>query len=79
LWNQIEEGLKRKLRKAGIDSGHTYFWEEAMRAGVIGVDDIQRLTELRMIRNRQVHSSTLDRKEVEHAVDLAERVLSILA
>jgi hypothetical protein len=79
LWNQIEEALKSKLKKAGIDSGHTYYWEEAMRTGIIDAAGIQRLTELRMIRNRQVHSSTLDRKQVEHAVDLAEHVLSVIA
>ena len=38
-----------------------------------------RLTELRMIRNRQVHSSDIDRKEVEHAIYLAETLLSTLS
>ena len=46
-----------------------------MRAGLLSGDDIQKLTELRMIRNRQVHSSTLDRKQVEYAVGLAESLL----
>ncbi len=78
LWNQVEEVLKSKLNKAGIDRGHTFHWEEAMRAGIIDASVIHRLTELRMIRNRQVHSSTLDRTEVEHAVALAENVLSDL-
>jgi hypothetical protein len=78
LWNKIEETLKGKYAKAGIDRGHTFHWEMAMREGLLTGDDAQRLIELRMIRNKQVHSSDIDRKEVEHAVHLAETVLSAL-
>jgi len=78
LWNQIEETLKSTLKNAGIERGHTFFWEEAMQAGVLAMDDIQRLTELRMIRNSQVHSSKIDQREVEHAVHLAEILLAAL-
>jgi hypothetical protein len=74
LWNQIEEAVNRKLKKAGIER-HTFFWDEAIMARIFSVEDLQNLTELRMIRNREVHSSTLDRKKVEYAVDLAERLL----
>ena len=78
LWNQIQETIERKLKVAGIEHRHTFYWEEAMQAGVISGDDIRRLTELRMIRNTQVHSSDVDRKQVEHAVYLAETLLSAL-
>jgi hypothetical protein len=78
LWNQIEEALNRKLKEAGIDRGHTFFWEEAMKSGILKNDDIQSMTQLRMIRNQQVHSSTLDREQVGYAVGLAERLLSKL-
>ena len=78
LWNQIQETLEHRLKKAGIEHRHTFYWEEAMRAGVITEDDFRRLTELRMIRNTQVHSSNVDRKEVEHAILLAETLLSAL-
>jgi hypothetical protein len=78
LWNQIEETLKEKLRKAGIDRGHTFHWEEAMKAGVLESGDISRLTELRMMRNRQVHSTTLDPKETAYAVSIAEELLKKL-
>ena len=72
LWNQIEEALKEKLLKAGIDRGHTFYWEEAMKAGVVESSDISKLTELRMMRNRQVHSTTFDSKEIAYAINLAE-------
>jgi hypothetical protein len=75
LWNQIQEILESKLKKAGIEHRHTFYWEEAMQAGVILQEDIQRLTELRMIRNTQVHSSSIDMKQVEYAVHLAETLL----
>jgi hypothetical protein len=78
LWNQIEETVESKLTKAGIEHRHTFFWEEAMLNGVITGDEIRRLTQLRMIRNEQVHSSKIDRSEVEHAVHLAETLLSAL-
>jgi hypothetical protein len=78
LWNLIQEALEGKLKKAGIEHRHTFFWEEATLAGVITGDDIRRLTELRMIRNAQVHSSDIDRVEVERAVHLAETLLSKL-
>ncbi len=78
LWNEIEQMLEMKYKKFGIDRRHTHHWEEAMQAGLLASEDIQKLTELRMIRNRQVHSSTLDRKQVEHAVGLAEDVLKKL-
>ena len=78
LWNQIEEAFNRKLKKSGIERRHTFFWEEAMKSGVLSSDDVKGLTELRMIRNQQVHSSTVDRKQVDHAVDLAERLLTKL-
>lgn len=78
LWNKIEESFKGKLKNAGIDREHTFWPEEAMQSGVLSQDDIADLTELRKIRNTQVHSSTFDRKPVEYAVGLAERLLSKL-
>jgi hypothetical protein len=77
LWNQLEEAVKRKLKKLGIEP-HTSFWEEAIKSGIVSSEDLQSLIELRVIRNRQVHSSTLDRGQVEYAVGLAERLLSKL-
>lgn len=78
LWNKIEEAFNQKFKKAGIDRGQTYSWEESMQTGVLSADDVYKLTELRMIRNKQVHSSTLDRRQVEYAVGMAEQLLSKL-
>ncbi len=78
LWNQIEEQLAIALRKHGIERKHTFIWEEAIKGGLFDMQFVQHLTELRMIRNKEVHSSSLDRKQVEHAVELAEKVLAHL-
>ncbi|MDF1754672.1 MAG: hypothetical protein P1U89_17945 [Verrucomicrobiales bacterium] len=78
LWNKIEEAFNARLKKEGIDRGHTFFWEDAMKSGVLASEDIKSLTELRMIRNKNVHSSTLDVNQISYAVDLAEKLLEKL-
>ena len=78
LWNQIEELLSGALQKHGIERGHTYVWEEAIKRGLFDTGFVQNLTELRMIRNKQVHSSSLDPKQVAYAVDLAQQLLKRL-
>ena len=78
LWNQIEEAFNALLKKRGIDRGRTFFWKEAKVSGVLDQKDIEALTELRMIRNKQVHSSLLDHKQVGYAVGLAEALLAKL-
>ena len=78
LWNNLEEIFKKKLNKVGIDRRHTLFWESAIKEGIITGEDVTSLTELRMIRNKQVHSSSIDRKQVEHAINLAEKLLNKL-
>jgi hypothetical protein len=75
LWNQLENSLKKKLESAGIDRGHTYSWEQAMRQGVLTVETIGLITELRIIRNNQVHSTVLDHKKIEYATHLAARLI----
>ena len=78
LWNQIEDLLSRTLRKHGIERGHTYFWEEAIKRGLFDMSFVQNLTALRMMRNKQVHSNAVDQKQVEYAVDLAQKLLKQL-
>jgi hypothetical protein len=75
LWNSLEEKFKKSLNKAGIDRGHTFFWEEAIKEGILTSEDAALLTELRMIRNKQVHSTSIDPKQIDYAIDLAEKLL----
>jgi hypothetical protein len=48
-------------------------------AGAIKAEDIELFTQLRMLRNQQVHSTNVDRKQVEMAVHMAEKLLSSLS
>jgi hypothetical protein len=75
LWNQLEMALKARMDSAGIDRSYTYKWEEAVRQGILTMDSVTSLTELRMIRNKQVHSTAIDPKQIEYAVNLAGRLL----
>ncbi len=76
LWNRLEENFKKRLDESGIDRGNTFFWEAAIQQGILTGEDASLLTELRFIRNKQVHSSTIDRKQIEYAIDLAEKLLN---
>lgn len=74
LWNQIEQEIKNRSVAAGLEPGHTFYWEEAMHARIITSEQLELLTELRMIRNAQVHSTSIDRQKVEYAVSVAEKL-----
>jgi hypothetical protein len=78
LWNQVEEKIKSLMKAEGIDLGATYKWESALAARVLTPDDIHELTQLRAVRNKQVHSSSLDMKQIDYAVQLAEALLKRL-
>jgi hypothetical protein len=80
LWNAIESALRNRLVSAGIDVGHTYKWEQAAKMGILDMQVVQDITELRMIRNKQVHSTSdeLDRERISFGVSLAEQILERL-
>jgi len=56
-WNRIDEVLKKKMVESGSEDYGTHKWEAAMKAGILTIEDIQSLTELRMARNKIVHST----------------------
>jgi hypothetical protein len=80
LWNEVESKLRDSMTSAGIDRRHTYKWEEAMKVGIIDMQTIQDITELRMIRNKQVHSTSdeIDRERISFGVSLAQKILKRL-
>ena len=73
-WNRIEQNIKGRLRDAGIDD-HTWKWEVAFQKKVLTPEQVQDLTELRMARNRLVHSATVDAEDVGHWVRKSKRLL----
>ena len=72
-WNSIEHEIKDKLEKAGISG--TYKWEEAFSLGLVEPSDIQLLTELRMARNRLVHSESIDKEDIKYWLEVSENLL----
>lgn len=77
-WNTIDRFVRQRMDDAGIDRGHTYKWEAAQRAGILTFDQLQRLTELRMARNKVVHSDTLDTEEIAFWVSRSKQLLEEL-
>ncbi|CAI1730383.1 hypothetical protein [Serratia marcescens] len=80
LFNEVETLVRKKFESAGVDVGHTFKWEMAMRKGVLEMKDIEQLVELRMIRNSQVHSTAenIDKKRIELGVEIAEKLIKKL-
>lgn len=58
-FNKIEKIVKQKLEEHGLFG--TYKWEESFSKGIFTPDIVQSLTELRMARNRLVHSDSIDK------------------
>jgi len=72
-WNTIERNIKEKLEDAGVSG--TYKWEEAFALGLLEPSDIQLLTELRMARNRLVHSKEIDKEDIRYWLDVSEKFI----
>jgi len=80
LFNEVETLVRKTFEDSGVDTGHTFKWEMAMREGVLEMEDINQLTELRIIRNTQVHSTAenIDKKRIEIGVEMAETLIKKL-
>ena len=77
-WNAIERSVRQQMDDAGIDRGDTYKWEAAQKAGILSINQIELLTELRMARNRLVHSDTLDVDEIAYWISKSQHLLNDL-
>ncbi|MGI2879307.1 hypothetical protein ACRTDO_00720 [Vibrio furnissii] len=79
-FNEVETLVRKAFEDSGVDTGYTFKWEMAMREGILEMEDIRQLTELRMIRNAQVHSTAenIDKKRIGLGVEIAETLLKKL-
>lgn len=77
LFNEVEKLVRERFNYSNIDTGHTFKWEMAMRAGILEIADINQLVELRMIRNMQVHSKAenIDKNRIKLGVQIAEDLI----
>jgi len=74
--NLIEKLVKRALENAGFTS--TFKWEEAFATDLLSPAEAEDLTELRMARNRLVHSDTVDAESIAFWAKKSERLLKTL-
>ena len=77
-WNRIDQIVRSRMHDAGIEYAHTYKWEQALQAGVLTMDIVRDLTDLRMARNRLVQSTSLDSEDVAYWVMRSKRLLDQL-
>ena len=56
-----------------------YKWEEAFALKLLTPPDVESLTELRMARNRLVHSDAIDAEDIAYWAEKSQRVLNKLA
>lgn len=79
LHNEVEILVNNKWKESGIDTGHTFKLEMAMEEGVLSFEQIKALTDLRMIRNIEIHAKTeISHARVKYAIQLAELLISEL-
>lgn len=76
----METLVRKTFNESNVDTGHTFKWEMAMSAGILEMEDINQLTELRMNRNAQVYSTAenIDKKRIELGVEIAETLIKKL-
>jgi hypothetical protein len=77
-WNRIEQNVRTRLQESGTDHSHTFKWEMAFQAGILTPQQVNDLTELRMVRNRLVHSQSVDPDDVAYWVRKSEQLLDVL-
>jgi hypothetical protein len=77
-WNTLDKCLHKKMKEAGIPYGHTYKWEMAFEAGILTPEQMEKLTDLRMARNKVVHSDSIDHEGVSFWASRASELLKDL-
>lgn len=78
LWNQIEELFVMAFKRKGLNPRVPFNLNDMKASGLLDEKDTVALTHLRKIRTMQVHSTTIDRKQIEQGVNIAEELLAKL-
>lgn len=77
-WNKIEELLRKKIEGAGIDYAHTYKWEQAFQKEILSPEIVHSITDLRLARNKLVHSITIKQEDIDYWVLKSDEILNQL-
>ena len=78
IWNEIEKLLEEIFYLSGIDDKHTYKWEEALNEKILTIALINLLTEVRMERNRIIHSTQIYYEDLDPLMKKAKRLKQAL-
>lgn len=73
-WNQIEEHLAEIFDSGSVHNG-TYKWEDAISKGLLTLDLINEITNLRLLRNKIVHSKNINETELKETFIRSKSVL----
>lgn len=75
-WNHIDKLVKDTMEHEGLTT--TFKWEQAFAIRLLQPEEVSELTELRMARNKLVHSESIDKDEIEYWAKKSERLLQLL-
>lgn len=80
LFNEVEILIQNMFKNSNINAGNTFKWEVARQNGILDMEDILQITELRMIRNTQVHSKAenINEEKIAIGIKIAQNLIEKL-
>ncbi|OCK41833.1 hypothetical protein BA195_13660 [Tenacibaculum soleae] len=80
FWEEIDKLIKQLFQTNNIDFGQTFKWEEALQKNIITKHQISLFTELKRIRNEQVHSlsNEINLTRISYGIEIASELRKTL-
>ena len=80
FWEEIDKLIKQLFQANNIDFGQTFKWEEALQKNIITKYQISLFTELKRIRNEQVHSlsNEINSTRISYGIEIASELRKTL-
>ncbi|MEQ9298520.1 MAG: DUF4431 domain-containing protein [Cyclobacteriaceae bacterium] len=76
-WNNIEE-LLAELMQGRVLQGGTFKWEEAITKELLTKELVMNIAHLRQLRNKTVHSKSINHDEIRLAFEMSQSILNEL-
>jgi hypothetical protein len=80
FWEEIDKLIKQLFQTNNIDFSQTFKWEEALQKNIITKHQISLFTELKRIRNEQVHSlsNEINLTRISYGIEIASELRKTL-
>lgn len=80
LWEEIDKLIKQLFLTNNIDFSRTFKWEEALQKNIFTEHQISLFTELKRIRNEQVHSlsNEINLTRISYGIEIASELRKTL-